>query len=337
VGLGLARHGRCWVMVFLAVLAIVALVAFLMRLVVRAAPPVARTCAIHPHLRSFEYANGWMSGAYRGLAMRFHAFEGLYSDDHWTPPGLTIRIVLNRPHFVHIARREREETSAVQDPRLGAPLLHGPYRTASPPSPDSGDRQVDAHWSVEGAPAGDVDTLLADPSMQSALLSFYQLDGLYMTLKERVLVLHLVGADRGDAGFLTAGLDSAVRFVGVLGSRLPGFLTRDGANELDELDAHRAEEILLGGYRFHTILLTIAPALLVFARTVGRLEGAPVGCLLITNAISTAFVLSAIKERRKCGRPNSIVSVRLLRFVKVSWIAFALVIASDLLANGCGS
>lgn len=322
-------------MAFLAVLAIVALTTFVFRLVLRVPPPVARTCAIHANLRSFECADGWMCGAYRGLALRFRVFEGLFVDDNAIPPGLTIRIDLNRRHFLHLVRSKPEETLAMmEDLQPGIAPFHGPYRTASPRSPDSGDQRVDVHWFVEGAPAGDVDTLVADPAMQSALASFYHVDGDSLTLSEKVLVLHLVGADCGDAGFLTAGLDSAVRIAGVLGSRLPGFLTRDEANEIDELNARRAEKILLGDSRFSAMLLTIAPSLLVFSRILGRLDGAVGGYLFIANAIATIFALSAIKERRKCGGLNSAVAVRLLGFVKVSWIAFAQEIASALLGHG---
>jgi hypothetical protein len=341
-------------MVWLAVLAIVAVATLLMRLVWRAAPPVARTCALHPSLRSFNYADGWMSGTYRGIAIRFSVFEGCdHSDDRPVPPASTISIVLNRPQFLWLTRRPPEETLALQEPPRGAPPPpHGPYRTGSPPpapvpaaqrtlqrgharTGDWGDRQVDPYWSVERAPADDVDPLLADPLMRSHLSTFYRLDGRTVTLRGGVLVLHLVGRDFSDAMVLTAGLDCAVGFAGVLGSRLPGFLTRDGANELAELNAHRAETVMRANYEFYAIVLAVSPAVLALARATNQLEGVLVGCLFITNAIASVFALSAVNERQKAGLKSMMVT-RLLLVVKASWVAFALVTASNLTAGGCG-
>jgi hypothetical protein len=306
-------------MVWLAVLALVAVAALLMRLVWRAEPPVARTCALHPSLRSFNYADGWMSGTYRGFAIRFSVFEGCrHSDDYSVPPALTISIVLNRPHFLCLSRRLPEETLVLKEPPRGAPPAHGPYRTGSPPPA-----------------ADDVDPLLADPLMRSHFSTFYSLDSRNVTLDGGVLVLHLAGRDFSNAMLLTAGLDCAVGFAGVLGSRLPRFRTRDGANELAELNAHRAETVIRADYQFYAFSLAVSPAALALARATSRLEAVLAGCLFITNAIASVFALSAVKERRKGGL-NSTVVPRLLLVVKASWVAFALVTASNLTANGCG-
>jgi|CZKU01.1.fsa_nt_gi hypothetical protein len=331
-------------MVWLAVLAIIAFTAFLFRLVNRVAPPVARLCATSPGLRSFERADdGWMSGTHRSLAIRFRVVEEQHdSDDHWEPPRLTIRVPLNRPHFVHLARRPPAPipsrlrptplriASIWQTPLPDAPSSDGPYRTARalPPA------VVPARqWFVEGAPTHDVHSLLADPIVQAELSSFYGLDGHSMTLRDGVLVLSLIGADKGDAVFLTAGLDSAVRLAEVLGSRLPGSLTRAGRSELVEGDADRAETVLRAAYKFHVVLLAIAPALLAPALATGQLPAALVPCLLF-DAIASFLALSAIKERRKCGRRDSAAATRLLHAVKASWVALAVVAASSLVSSG---